>query len=973
MTHIAHRSPILDSPANQERAARARRRHGAAWVRSWMLSCLAIATLLADSSAADRDWTGLVSSDFGLNLNWNGNNLPGASDSARLNGAYVNAPTMTANRAILSLQMTSLGAAPFSISSSTLTLNGVGSSQNSTVQAGRTLTLSGGNLSFASTAVMNLTGSILGSGTISGNSSAIHFNSSSTGLVEASGGTLQVLTPITAAAGASGTLRAASGGTLVIGNGLATAPAGSVALVANGGILRVVSSPLASSGISSIQALSLGIIEYQTNVLDRTFSYPITGNGTGGFLKSGAAKLTWDATGSNYTGETQIQAGTLTLGASNIIPNASDVSVTGANLEIGDFTDTIRSLTVSGSANVTGGASGLLTVSGGTTQLLNGIITARLGGGAAVIKSGSGTVRLSGANTYSNSTLIQSGTLQLDASDVLPNTTTVSLSGSTSVLNLQGFTDTVSGVTLTNGQISGTASSLLTSSTDFQLTNGTVSARLGGSVDLDKVGAGTVLLSGENTYSGATNVTNGTLQLGANNVLSDTTALSVSGGTLAIGSRTDTVSQITLVSGSITGTSGGVLTSTSNIQLQSGSVSALFSGSVDLVKSTAGTVTLTGSYHTYTGATNIDAGTLEMGTSYVLPATTVVTVSSGGTWQVNTNPNTVAGLVLNGGTVAATSGLVQSSSHFDLRAGSVQASLVGSVDLVKSTSGTVTLGATNYYAGGTQVTGGTLQLGANNVLPNGTAVNLAGGALQLAGFSDLVASVSLSAGGQLIVPSGSTLTSTGSVNNTGGVIDLNGSLNGAVQVSGTGALVQGSGTITGSLLVTNGGALAPGNSPGTMNVVGTVTWGPSGIEFLEINDAAGTSGSDPGWDFLDISGTLTITATAGNEFTLDVDSLTLANTPGAAANFDPTLAYSWTFASAAGGIVGFDPLAFLLDLSGFSNFYTGTFSIGQAGNNLNLLYTPPPAAVPEPGTLVIWTGLALALGALGRRRPRRLA
>ncbi len=140
---------------------------------------------------------------------------------------------------------------------------------------------------------------------------------------------------------------------------------------------------------------------------------------------------------------------------------------------------------------------------------------------------------------------------------------------------------------------------------------------------------------------------------------------------------------------------------------------------------------------------------------------------------------------------------------------------------------------------------------------------------------------------------------------------------------------------------------------------------------FEINDALGTAGSDPGWDWFNDTGTLTITATAGNEFTLDVDSLTLANAPGNAANFNPASSYSWTFASAVGGIVGFDPAAFLLDLSGFTNPYTGTFSIAQLGSNLNLLYTPPPAAVPEPATLVIWLGLGLALGGLGHARRRR--
>lgn len=181
----------------------------------------------------------------------------------------------------------------------------------------------------------------------------------------------------------------------------------------------------------------------------------------------------------------------------------------------------------------------------------------------------------------------------------------------------------------------------------------------------------------------------------------------------------------------------------------------------------------------------------------------------------------------------------------------------------------------------------------------------------------------------------------------------------------SGGLLYGNGTVE-QLVLESGSTLSPGHSPGTM-FAGSAVWAGGANFLFEINDATGTAGSDPGWDLLDVSGSLTITASAGNEFTLDVDSLLLTNSPGDAANFNQANNYSWTFASAAGGIVGFSPLAFLLDLSGFTNLYTGVFSVAQAGNSLNLVYTPT-GVVPEPGTLVIWS--VLGLGLLGARAWR---
>src|SRR5258708_7518824 len=183
---------------------------------------------------------------------------------------------------------------------------------------------------------------------------------------------------------------------------------------------------------------------------------------------------------------------------------------------------------------------------------------------------------------------------------------------------------------------------------------------------------------------------------------------------------------LSLTSGNINGSSGA-LTSLSNFHLQLGSVSAILAGAVGLDKSTVGTVALSGA-NTYSGNTTITGGgTLKLGASNVIPSgggkgNVVLTA---GVLDLNGFNQTVNGLsgsgtvddVAGAGTSTLTAGANNATSAF---AGTIQ-NTTGSVALVKTGTGALTLSGTNTYGGGTTISSGTIIVANGSGLGTGTA------------------------------------------------------------------------------------------------------------------------------------------------------------------------------------------------------------------------------------------------------------
>ncbi len=291
-----------------------------------------------------------------------------------------------------------------------------------------------------------------------------------------------------------------------------------------------------------------------------------------------------------------------------------------------------------------------LTGGGGTgaSVTIGALSTANTSGG--VTKIGAGTLTLSGANTYTGGTFVNEGSLALGANNVLADAGNVTVNGGT--FDISTFTDTVAKVTLQSGTITGTTG-VLTATSAYELQSGTVAAILAGSVGVNKSTSGTVTLSAVNTYTGAVNVTGGTLAFSASsnlgNASSSSNTVTVDGGTLSYtgASSVDLGANRVLTVGAGDATlnvsnSLGVLTF-------SAGVNAASSG--DLTKTGAGAAVLSGTVNLNGGAVSVNNGTLRAGfgtsgiSALTIGATGVMDFSNGSAQALAG----LTGLTLNGG------------------------------------------------------------------------------------------------------------------------------------------------------------------------------------------------------------------------------------------------------------------------------------------------------------------------------------
>ena len=217
----------------------------------------------------------------------------------------------------------------------------------------------------------------------------------------------------------------------------------------------------------------------------------------------------------------------------------------------------------------------------------------KLAGSMQLTKKGTGTLTIKCSNAYTGGTVVESGTLTVGHADAL-GTGKVSLKGGTLDLGSQsvenavevqgdatmnGASSYLGGLTLTSGALTGGQINLAQT---LELRSGSIANQLVGSSGVLKLGEGKVTLSGNNTYTGKTVLSSGTLELASADALGK--------GDVEL--------------------SGGILEAMSGITLGSGQKLLLKGGAI------VGDVTLDGgemdihSATTITGALTLDGGVL---------------------------------------------------------------------------------------------------------------------------------------------------------------------------------------------------------------------------------------------------------------------------------------------------------------------------------------------------------------------------
>ena len=326
---------------------------------------------------------------------------------------------------------------------------------------------------------------------------------------------------------------------------------------------------------------------------------------------------------------------------------------------------------------------GAITSSGGT---LDGIANY---GRAASLTAVSGTTTLQGANTYSGGTTVNGGTLTLQAGASLASTGAVTVNGGT--FNLGNNALTIGALAGNGGTIALGGGTLTTNST----ANTSLASTITGTGALVKQGTGILTLTGNNSYGGGTTINGGLINFAAaSNFGTGTITLNGGGVQWATGNTADISARFAPL-----GANGATFdTNGNNVVLGSA-----LTGPGSLTKQGAGTLSLVGP-NSYSGGSSVNAGTLRLAFGASLASGSALTVN-GGTFDLNSNNQTLGALSGTGGAITLGSGTLTAGDASSTTLASV---ISGTGGLTKQGSGTLNLTGNSTYTGPTAVNAGTL-------------------------------------------------------------------------------------------------------------------------------------------------------------------------------------------------------------------------------------------------------------------------
>jgi autotransporter-associated beta strand protein len=365
-------------------------------------------------------------------------------------------------------------------------------------------------------------------------------------------------------------------------------------------------------------------------------------------------------------------------------------------------------------------------------------------------KTGPGTLILSGNNTYGPATsgaigtTFSGGTLQVGSNSAIG-------AGDLSINGSSTLTAGAPNLTLANNISLAGSSATFNTQANTMLLTGVLSDSQIASGGFIKTGAGLLKLTGNNTFSGATTVSAGTLQIG------------------------DAGASGALV-GPIVNNAALVFNHT-----DSPVVTNLISGTGSLTQAGAGNITITAA-NTFSGDTVVAAGTLTIDNPLALQNSTLNYNNQGGTLSFGNETAASFGalkgaqnLVLTNSDVTPAAVALDIGNNGQSTTYSGAMSGLGSVR--KSHTGTLTLSGANTYAGNTDVNAGVLTIVTGGSI-NGAAAGASGGLLQVNGGAVTSSALSTIIGQGFVLNSGTVAYNAGvqSDINDGTLIRVNGGL-----------------------------------------------------------------------------------------------------------------------------------------------------------------------------------------------------
>ncbi len=496
-------------------------------------------------------------------------------------------------------------------------------------------------------------------------------------------------------------------GTWVIKNTLDGAAGELVTVNLNAGVLSLDNAAFLGSDATTVNNSSTGGTEGSllfNGTAAGTFAGNITGTGTVGVTGPSATTLT----GTNsHSGSTYIVDGTLNANSDGALSSNSDLYMTNSILNVNADVTALNLFDDTGSTNsIVISADSSLGVAGGDYGSNGGTIS----GPGAFIKYSTGTLDLSGTDQIAPGSLIVNDGIVNVAGGALSSLTAVQVNSTATtagVLNVNA-SDTI-------GSLAGTGADAevnLAAGANLDVgglnTSSTFAGMIAGAGSLTKNGSGILSLTGANSYTGGTTVNDGAVMGFVG------TGASITGDFVLNNDGFLTFNQLLPAGGAQSGAYAGDVTGAATAYMQ-------------FIGNSTTTVTLTGDNSGFAGTSTFGGGTSTIGQGGTVSIGSASNIGTGTMQFYDGVLQTTATMTLANNVSLQTTGGGGTFSPDGDTTLTLSGPISGGGALLKTGAGTLILGGTSSYTGGTTVAAGTLQgiAGASiqgDILNNATVV-----------------------------------------------------------------------------------------------------------------------------------------------------------------------------------------------------------------------------------------------------------